>query len=104
MIDLSIGDARERLSELVNRVAYGHERIMLSRHGKNIAVVIPLEDLILLEEIEDQFDLQDAKAALREAKEKGSVSLEMLKKKLNASYPKVSRRTSSSRRAATKKA
>lgn len=56
MIPLS--EAREQLAELVNRVAYGHERITLGRRGKKIAALVPAEDLELLEALEDGADLR----------------------------------------------
>ena len=34
---VSAGDARVRLAELINRVAYGGERIVITRNGKPIA-------------------------------------------------------------------
>ena len=75
-------DAREHFSELINRTSYGKERVLLTRRGKGVAVLIPLEDLRLLEEMEDQLDLLDAKKALREAKEEGTISLDKFKKEL----------------------
>ncbi|MBK8246754.1 MAG: type II toxin-antitoxin system Phd/YefM family antitoxin [Gemmatimonadetes bacterium] len=38
-------DAREQLAELVNAVAYGGARIVLQRHGRNVAALVSLEDL-----------------------------------------------------------
>ena len=75
-------DAREHFSELINRTSYGKERVLLTRRGKGVAVLIPLEDLRLLEEMEDQLDLLDAKKALREAKKEGTISLDKFKKEL----------------------
>lgn len=99
---MTIGDARENFSEIINRVAYGNERIVLTRHSKNIVAVIPLEDLVLLEEIEDKLDLQDAQEALKEAKEKGTISLEVLKKKLSNREPKIQNRVRTGRRTSAK--
>ena len=44
--------AREELADLINRVAYGHERIVLTRHSKPVACLVPPEDLARLEEQE----------------------------------------------------
>lgn len=66
-------DAREHFSEVVNRAAYGKERVGLLRHGKQVAVVVPVEDLALLQRLEDRLDLADARAALAEAKESGGL-------------------------------
>ena len=58
-----VSQAREELSELVNRVAYRHERIVLVRHGKAVAALVPASDAALLDVLEDELDL----AAVREA-------------------------------------
>lgn len=78
-------EAREHFSEFINRTAYGKERVVLTRRGKDIAVLVPLEDLKLLEELEDYLDLHDAREALKEAKKKGTKSLEKIKAELNKS-------------------
>ena len=39
------------------RVAYKGERIVLERHGKDVAALVSVEDLELLEELEDRTDL-----------------------------------------------
>jgi prevent-host-death family protein len=50
--EIPVTQAREELADLVNRVAYGHERIILTRHSKPVACIVPPEDLALLEERE----------------------------------------------------
>lgn len=42
--------ARDELADLINRVAYGHERIILTRHSKPVAGLVPPEDLAWLEQ------------------------------------------------------
>ena len=37
--------ARAELSDLVNRVAYGGERVVLSRHGRAVAAIVSAADL-----------------------------------------------------------
>lgn len=50
--------ARADLAELVNRVAYSGERILLTRHGKMVAAIVPAEDLELLERLaQERIDL-----------------------------------------------
>lgn len=44
--------ARDELADLVSRVAYGHERIILTRHSKPVACLVSPEDLARLEEAE----------------------------------------------------
>ena len=79
----STKEARGRLSEIINRAAFGKERIVLTRHGKSVAAVVPIEDLELLEKLEDKIDLEDARAALAESKKAGTVSWKKVKEKLN---------------------
>jgi prevent-host-death family protein len=40
-----ITSARRRFAGLVNRVAYRGERVLLSRHGKPVAGLVPLSDM-----------------------------------------------------------
>jgi prevent-host-death family protein len=75
---LSVTEARDALAEALNRVAYAGERIVLERHGKSLAALIPVEDLELLEELENRADLKAARKALRE---KGRVPWEDVKKR-----------------------
>jgi prevent-host-death family protein len=72
--------AREHLADVLNDVAGRGERVILHRHGKDIAAVIPVEDLALLEALEDRYEVEAARAALEESS--GRVSWKALKKKL----------------------
>jgi prevent-host-death family protein len=58
MIRLPASKAREKFSEILNEVAYGNERLVLQRHGKDLVAVISAEDLARLEELEDRADLK----------------------------------------------
>ena len=71
--------ARQSFSEILNRAAYGKERVVIERHGRRLAAVVPLEDLDLLEELEKRVDLKDVR---RRMKEKGSVPWAKVKKSL----------------------
>jgi prevent-host-death family protein len=79
MTRLNVSKAREEFPDVVNRAAYAKERTIVSRRGKDLAAVIPIEDLRLLERLAqeemDRIDLEDAHAALAEAKEKGTIPL-----------------------------
>jgi prevent-host-death family protein len=61
---VTVSEARQDFAELVNRAAYGHERVRVVRRGREIAAIVPIEDVELLERLEDEFDLQEARAAL----------------------------------------
>lgn len=41
---VSVTDARSQLAELVNRVAYTGEQVTLTRHGRPMAVLVPVAD------------------------------------------------------------
>lgn len=79
MSKTSASTLRGELADLLNRVAYNHERVAIQRHGKTVAVLVSAEDAALLDELEDRVDLESARAAL---KEKGTVAWTDLKAKL----------------------
>jgi prevent-host-death family protein len=74
MTRINVSKARDEFPELVDRAAYAKEGAIVSRRGKDVAAVIPIEDLRLLErlarEATDRLDIEDARAALKEAKGK----------------------------------
>jgi prevent-host-death family protein len=82
MMCVSTVEAREKFSEIVNRAAFGRERIVLTRRGKPLAAIIPFEHLQWMEEFEDRKDLEEGLAALAEAEEGGTISWEELKAEL----------------------
>jgi prevent-host-death family protein len=59
---VSIGKVKRDISELVNRVAYGGERIVLTSRGKPKAVIVSLDDYERLERIETQTALAEWQA------------------------------------------
>ena len=61
---VSTVDARERLSDVINRAAYGGERVVLMRRGRALAAIVPMQDVERLEAIEARLDI----AAFRKAK------------------------------------
>lgn len=78
-VNMSSVTARDHLSDVINRAAYGKERVILTRRGKQVAAVVPIEDLELLQKLEDRIDLEEVKEAL---KEPGAVPWERVKKEL----------------------
>jgi prevent-host-death family protein len=63
MLEVSIVEVKDRLADLLNRVAYGGERVVLRRRGKPVAVLVSMEDLHALQAIEDQAVRADAEVA-----------------------------------------
>jgi prevent-host-death family protein len=86
MTRLNVSKAREDFPDVVNRAAYGKERTIVSRRGKDLAAVVSIEDLRLLERLAreemNRIDVKEARAALKEAKEKGTIPLAEAKKRL----------------------
>ncbi len=80
---VSARELRTDLSSIGGRVAFGHERIGLTRNGKLIAVVIGVDDLELLEQLEDAQDLAAYRAAKAED-QGGRISLAELRNELDA--------------------
>ena len=72
---ISISEMKDSLSEILNRVAYGQERIVIASRGKPKAAVISVDDLKLLEELEDALA---AREALAEDERGETISLEEL--------------------------
>ena len=85
MAQMAASAAREEFAEVLNRVAYGKERIVLHRHGKPLVAIIPVEDLQLLERLieeeEDRIDVEEARHILADPTDEG-VPLEQVKAEL----------------------
>jgi prevent-host-death family protein len=79
MKTLEASKLRQNISDALNTVAYRGDRISIRRHGKPVAVLMSVEDAALLDALEDQFDVAEAKKAL---KEKGSIPWKEVKKRL----------------------
>lgn len=52
--DIPVTQARAELADLVNTVGYAGERILLTKHGKPLAALVPVSDLEALEAQEAQ--------------------------------------------------
>jgi hypothetical protein len=56
--------------------------VAVTRHGKEVAAVVSIEDARLLERLEEVLDVHDALAAIEEAEREGTISLAELRKSL----------------------
>ena len=63
---ISTAEARKNFADIVNKVAYGKETIVLTRRGHEIAALVSIDELGLLRQIEDYIDIEDANKALAE--------------------------------------
>ncbi|AZM51412.1 prevent-host-death protein [Streptomyces sp. WAC 01529] len=51
--EIPVTQARAELAELINRVVYGGERVVVTRHGKPLVALVSAADLERLEEAAD---------------------------------------------------
>lgn len=61
---ISTADARKNFADIVNKVAYGSEPVILTRRGQEIAALVSMRELELLRQLEDRMDIEDAEKAL----------------------------------------
>ncbi|OGT33914.1 MAG: hypothetical protein A3C44_02655 [Gammaproteobacteria bacterium RIFCSPHIGHO2_02_FULL_39_13] len=45
MLKMSTVEARENFSEMINKAAYGNQRVVLTRRGKPLVAVVSLQEL-----------------------------------------------------------
>ena len=77
---ITTANARKNFAEIVNQVAYGSESYVLTRRGQAVAAIVPVRELVLLQEMEDKIDIEDAWKAKNETGD--PISWETLKKEL----------------------
>jgi antitoxin YefM len=63
----SLRDVRDHLSEVIDRVEHQHERVVVTRNGRDAAVILSPEDLAQMEETIDVLSDPQALADIREA-------------------------------------
>lgn len=83
MEQITTAEARKHLSELLNRAAYGKERFVVTRHGKELVAIVPLEEVTLLDRLRSLLAKKDFDAAAREMEEAGTVSWAEVRRELD---------------------
>src|SRR4030081_2565293 len=63
---LTASEARQNFSNILNRAAFGRERVLVHRGKKPVAAIMPVEDYKFLEELEDRIDVEEARKRLSE--------------------------------------
>ena len=76
MMRLDVNDLPDELEHAVQRIDTDKERIVLSRGGKDVAVLVPVEDLETLELLEDYLDLCAAQAAETDTAARGEAAID----------------------------
>ncbi|MFF5899785.1 type II toxin-antitoxin system Phd/YefM family antitoxin [Streptomyces argenteolus] len=56
--EIPVTQARAELAELINRVVYGGERVVVTRHGKPLVALVSAADLQRLENEEQEAEEQ----------------------------------------------
>lgn len=82
MVEVSLVEAHERFLEVVDRAEDAKERIYLTRAGKRVAAIVPIEDVEMIEKIEDRIDRRALRRARAEMAVKGTIPWEKLKAEL----------------------
>jgi prevent-host-death family protein len=82
MTEFSLEEAHERFREVVDRAEEAKERIYLTRSGKRIAAIVPIEDVEAIEKIEDRIDRRALRRARVEMAVKGTIPWERVKAEL----------------------
>ena len=75
MHEVSVEDAAKQLPALVDRVNEHGDRLVLTRDGKPVAVLLAVDDYGLLEQAQDADDLRESREAIAEAEREGWVPL-----------------------------
>ena len=86
MTTITAEQARNAFSELVSHTAFSKDRVVVTRNGKKMVAIIPLEDLMLLEQVidrlEDDIDADEIKAALSAIRDGNTLPWEQVKSDL----------------------
>ena len=81
---VSTSDARNQFGDLLNRVAYRREHIVLTRRGKELVAIIPAEELRWMEEFENRRDLELIDRILADPQREPPIPWEQVKAELAA--------------------
>jgi len=71
MTRIPVTRARRTLSDVVSHVAFGGERVVLSRNGRDLAAIVPMDLYRRMEQEEDRLDVAEMHRAAREAAARG---------------------------------
>ena len=83
---ISARELRERQADVLNQIAFMGAHFIVTRHGKESAVLISFKEFQLLQKameyLEDESDVADARKAIKEVKRQGAKPLKQLAKEL----------------------
>jgi prevent-host-death family protein len=79
MTHIGVTKLRSEIADVLSRVQYKGERVILERNGKPAAALIPIKELEFFERMEDYLDDLAADEAEREAEGKPLIPWEKIK-------------------------
>ena len=80
---VTTAEARKHMAELLNRAAYGKERFVVTRHGKELVAIVPLEEVTLLDRLRALLSKKDFEAALAAMNESGTHQWDEVRRELD---------------------
>ena len=83
MKQVTTAEARKHMADLLNRAAYGKERFVVTRHGKGLVAIVPLEEVTLLDRLRSLLSKKDLEAALAAIDESGTRSWDEVRRDLD---------------------
>lgn len=91
---ISVVKLRDQLADALNRAGYSGERIILERHGKPIAALVPVDDAEFMERYEDEYWGRAAEESAKEMERTGAkpVPWEQVKRELDEKHARRNRR------------
>ncbi|MFD8568883.1 type II toxin-antitoxin system Phd/YefM family antitoxin [Streptomyces sp. NPDC059639] len=72
--EIPVTQARAELADLINRVVYGGERVVVTRHGKPLIALVSAADLERLEEMGDRAGVLAEEPVISSVSRMGSLS------------------------------
>jgi hypothetical protein len=78
---ISTSKARAGFADIIEGAQNGR-RYLVRSHKRNIAAIVSVEDLAILEAIENRHDIKAARAALEEIERDGSIPWNQVKSEL----------------------
>lgn len=64
--NMTSAQARNQFPDLVSQASYAKKRTIITRRGKKVAAIVPIEDLEYLQALEDARDIEKIEQSLKE--------------------------------------
>lgn len=64
MSRMTTSEIRRIFSDIINQVTQTGERVIIRHRDRDVAAIVPIEDLKLIERLENEIDVEEAKKIL----------------------------------------